>query len=110
MSSDLEEIALKIKKFRDERDWKQFHDSKNLAISLTVEASELLETFLWKNHDDVDTESVKNELADVFYNAILIADNFGFNIKEIVLEKLSSNELKYPIDKSKGSNKKYDRL
>lgn len=110
MKSDLNEIISEIKKFRDDRDWKQFHDSKNLAISLNIEASELLEAFLWKNSEEANKESVKDELADVFYNAFLLADNFGFDVKDIILNKLKINELKYPVDKSKGSNKKYNDL
>jgi NTP pyrophosphatase (non-canonical NTP hydrolase) len=110
MKSELELIISEIRKFRDDRDWQQFHDSKNLAISLNVEASELLEAFLWKNSEDANIEMVRDELADVFYNAFLLADNFGFDVKEIVLNKLKNNALKYPVDKSKGSNKKYDEL
>ena len=110
MKSEIEEVIDKIKKFRNDRDWQQFHDSKNLAISLSVEASELLETFLWKNDTEEDTNKVKQELSDVFYNAFLLADNYGFNVKEMISEKLRINALKYPIDKSKGSNKKYNEL
>jgi NTP pyrophosphatase (non-canonical NTP hydrolase) len=110
MKSDILEIIKEIKKFRDDRDWGQFHDAKNLAISLNVESSELLEVFLWKNPDEANAEKVKQELADVFYNAFLLADTYGFDVKEIVLDKIKKNELKYPIDKSKGSNKKYNEL
>ena len=110
MKSDIEQIISKIKNFRNERDWEQFHDSKNLAICLNLESAELLENYLWKKSEDADIEKVKNELADVFYVAFLLADNYSFNVKEIVFDKLKSNELKYPIDKSKGSNKKYNEL
>jgi len=110
MNSELEEIISEIRKFRDDRDWRQFHDSKNLAISLNIEASELLEVFLWKIPEDANIEHVRDELADVFYNAFLLADNFGFNVKEIIQNKLKNNALKYPVDKSKGSYKKYDEL
>jgi NTP pyrophosphatase (non-canonical NTP hydrolase) len=110
MKSEIIEIIETIKKFRNERDWEQFHDAKNLAICLNLETAELLENFLWINAEDANVEKVKYELADVFYAAFLLADKFGFNVKEIILEKLKSNELKYPINKSKGSNKKYDEL
>jgi NTP pyrophosphatase (non-canonical NTP hydrolase) len=110
MKSDFFEITNAIKKFRDERDWQQFHDAKNLAICLNIEAAELLEVFLWKNVEEVNIEHVKNELADVFYAAFLLADNYGFDVTGIILDKLKNNELKYPIDKSKGSNKKYTEL
>lgn len=107
MKSEIGEIIKLIKQFRDDRDWEKFHDAKNLAICLNIESSELLEIFLWKNAEDADIEKVKNELADVFYSAFLLADKYGFDIKEIILDKLKNNELKYPIGKSKGSNKKY---
>ena len=110
MKSEITEIVELIKKFRDDRDWAQFHDAKNLAICLNLESSELLENFLWKEPEDADIEKVKNELADVFYVAFLLADKYGFNIKQIVVEKLKSNELKYPISKSKGSSKKYNEF
>ncbi len=110
MNSEIIEIINEIKSFRDKRNWEQFHDAKNLAICLSVESSELLEVFLWKKAEDVDTEKIKNELADVFYSAFLLADKYGFDVKKIIFDKLKSNEIKYPVDKSKGSNKKYDEL
>jgi NTP pyrophosphatase (non-canonical NTP hydrolase) len=110
MKSDIVEITSEIRRFRDERDWQQFHDPKNLAISLNIESSELLELFLWKNASEADVEKVKNELADVFYSAFLLADTYGFDVKEIIHQKIKDNELKYPINKSKGSNKKYTEL
>ena len=110
MKSEISEIIETIKKFRDARDWEQFHDAKNLAICLNLETAELLENFLWKSAEDANVEKVKNELADVFYVAFLLADKYGFDVKEIILDKLKSNKLKYPIEKSKGSNKKYNEL
>ncbi|MFM9946673.1 MAG: nucleotide pyrophosphohydrolase [Saprospiraceae bacterium] len=110
MKSEIKDIIEKIKHFRDERDWEQFHDSKNLAISLSIESSELLEAFLWKSTKDADVEKIKSELADVFCNAFLLADFYKLDVKEIIIEKIKNNELKYPIEKSKGSNKKYDEF
>lgn len=110
MKSDIQDIIEHIKKFRDERDWKQFHDAKNLAICLNIESSELLQLFLWKNSEEANLEKIKEELADVFYSAFLIADLYSLDVKDIVKEKLEKNAIKYPIDKSKGSNKKYDDL
>ena len=110
MKSETKEIIEAIRKFRDERDWEQFHDAKNLAICLNLESAELLENFLWKNADEANIEKIRNELADVFYAAFLLADKYGFNVKEIILAKLKSNEIKYPIELSKGTNKKYDEL
>ena len=110
MKSEIEEIIEGIRRFRNDRDWQQFHDGKNLAISLSIEASELLEIFLWKKDTEADLNKVKHELADVLYNAFLLSDLYGFNVKEIISEKLKINELKYPIDKSKGSNQKYNEF
>lgn len=108
MKSDIDQIVADIKRFRDERDWEKFHDAKNLAICLNIESSELLELFLWKDANEVDPEKIKRELADVFYSAFLLSDKYGFDIIEIVAEKLKENNEKYPVDKFKGSNKKYN--
>lgn len=108
--SEIESIIGEIKKFRDERDWAKFHDPKNLAICLNVEAAELLEVFLWKDNDEINPEKLREELADVFYSAFLLADGFQLDVGEIVREKLKKNAKKYPISKSKGSKKKYDEL
>jgi NTP pyrophosphatase (non-canonical NTP hydrolase) len=96
--------------FRNERDWEQFHNSKDLAIALNIESGELLETFLWKGSEDANEEKVKEELADVFAYAYLIAEKYKFNVEEIVLEKIQKNSEKYPVEKAKGSAKKYDEL
>lgn len=108
--SDIQEIIQQIIKFRDERDWEQFHDARNLAMCLNVEASELLEVFLWKNPEEAKIEKIEEELADVFYAAFLLAEKYGFDVKEIVTKKLMKNAEKYPIEKALGSNKKYDEL
>lgn len=110
MKSEIQDIIERIKQFHDDRDWQQFHDAKNLAICLSVESSELLQNFLWKQTDDVNVENIKEELADVFYSAFLIADLYGFDIKDIIFEKLQKNAIKYPVEKTKGSNKKYNEL
>jgi len=107
---DTDEIIQKLLEFRNERDWEQFHNPKDLALAISIEASELNELFLWKSSEDANKEKVKEELADIFSFAFLLAEKYNFNIKEIVLEKIRLNALKYPIDKSKGSAKKYDEL
>jgi len=107
---DIEEIIEALKKFRDERDWEQFHNPKDLAIAVSIEANELLELFLWKNAEDANREKVKDEIADVFAFAFLLADKYEFDPKEIVLEKIKKNAEKYTIDKSKGTAKKYNEL
>jgi NTP pyrophosphatase (non-canonical NTP hydrolase) len=96
--------------FRDARDWKQFHNAKDLALALSIEASELNELFLWKGSEEADVEKLKEELADVFSFAILLAEKYGLDIEQIIAEKLAKNKLKYPVDKSKGSAAKYTEL
>jgi NTP pyrophosphatase (non-canonical NTP hydrolase) len=106
----MEEIIKTLIQFRNERDWAQFHNPKDLAIAINIEASELLEQFLWKHYDEADKEKVKEELADVFAFAFLLADKYDFDVKEIILEKIKKNGEKYPINKSKGTAKKYNEL
>ena len=108
--SDIKEITKKLLDFRDERDWEQFHNPKDLALEINIEAGELLELFLWKNHEEADSEKVKEELADVLAFAFLLADKYDFDIKEIMLDKIKQNGEKYPVDKAKGTAKKYDEL
>lgn len=108
--SDTQEIIQALLNFRNERDWEQFHNTKDLALAINVEAGELLELFLWKKAEEANTEKVKEELADVFAFAFLLADKYGFDVKEIVLNKIKQNGEKYPVDKAKGTAKKYDEL
>jgi NTP pyrophosphatase (non-canonical NTP hydrolase) len=108
--SEFEEIINELIKFRNERDWEQFHNSKDLAIALTVEAGELLELFLWKQPEEANIDKIKEELADVLAFAFLLANKHQLNVKQIILDKIKRNEMKYPIDKSKGNAKKYDEL
>jgi len=110
MSSDITEIIEALRKFRNERDWEQFHNPKDLAIATSIEANELMELFLWKNSDEADVNKINEELADVFSFAFLIADKYNFDVKQIILNKIAKNEEKYPIEKSKGTAKKYDEL
>jgi NTP pyrophosphatase (non-canonical NTP hydrolase) len=105
-----EEIIEALLKFRNERDWEQFHNPKDLALAINVEAGELLELFLWKNADEANTEKVKEELADIFSFAFLLADKYQFNVKDIVLDKIQKNAEKYPVEKAKGTAKKYNEL
>jgi NTP pyrophosphatase (non-canonical NTP hydrolase) len=108
--SDLEELRQTIVKFTQERDWDQFHNGKDLALALSIEAAELNEAFLWKDASQVNVEKVKEELADIFNYAILIADKYNLDVKQIVLDKLRRNAEKYPVDKAYGSAKKYNEL
>ena len=100
-------------KFRDARQWKQFHNTKDLALALSIEAAELNELFLWKPIEEcekVDRERLKEELADVFAYSLLLAGKHDLDVKEIVLEKIRKNNEKYPVDRSKGSARKYNEL
>ena len=108
--SEIKNITKKLIAFRDERDWAQFHNPKDLVVALNIEAGELLELFLWKKHEEADNEKVKEELADVFAYAFLLADKYDLNVEEIVLNKIKLNAEKYPVEKAKGTAKKYDEL
>ena len=103
----------RINQFRDERDWRKFHNEKDLAISISLEASELLELFQWKKSEEVVEKSlqeIREELADVFIYSFMMADNLNLDVEEIIKSKLDLNEQKYPVEKSRGSNKKYNEL
>ncbi len=108
--TDLQQLTATLLKFRNERDWEQFHNPKDLALAISIEAGELLELFLWKKAEDANREKVKEELADILSFSLLLADKYGFDVKEIVLEKIRKNAEKYPVEKAKGTAKKYDEL
>jgi NTP pyrophosphatase (non-canonical NTP hydrolase) len=98
----------RIIKFRDDRNWKQFHNPENLAKSISIESAELLECFQWNN--EYDKTDVVEELADVLIYSISMADILDVDIDDIINEKIKINNKKYPIDKSKGNSKKYGKL
>ena len=108
--TQIKKITEELRKFRDERDWAQFHNPKDLALALSIEASELLELFLWKTADQADADKVKEELADVFAYAFMLADKYGLDVAQIMQDKLAKNKLKYPVAKARGSAKKYNEL
>ena len=108
--SDIQEITDALVKFRNERDWEQFHNAKDLALAINVESGELLELFLWKHPEEANLDKIKEELADVFAFAFLLAQQQGLDVKEIVLQKITANADKYPVDKAKGTAKKYNEL
>lgn len=109
-NSDIELIMKEIVRFTEDRDWDQFHNGKDLALALSIEASELNEAFLWKKPEEVNIGKVKEELADIMNYAFLIAHKYDMDIKEIILNKLKRNGEKYPVNKAKGSAKKYNEL
>lgn len=108
--NDIKGIIQELIKFRNDRDWEQFHNPKDLALAISIEANELLELFLWKNSEEANVDKVKEELADVLAFAFLLAEKYKLDVEEIVLEKIKKNGEKYPVDKAKGTAKKYDEL
>lgn len=108
-----DETIKKVLKFRDDRDWKQFHSSKDFAISISLEVAELLEVFQWSGTDISNAgkqEKIREELADVVSYCILMADACGLDLDEIVQNKMQMNNQKYPMEKAKGRRDKYDKL
>lgn len=115
---DFGEIERRVRRFRDERDWKQFHKPKDVAVSVAIEAAELLEHFQWKTDDEAarylgeaaNLEAVASEMADVLILLVSAADVTGVDLFAATLAKIDANALKYPVAKSKGTAAKYDRL
>lgn len=108
-----QEVIDQVLKFRDERNWKQFHNPKDLAISLSLEAAELLEVFQWSGEDlwcEEKMDRIREELADVLNYCILMADACGLDLDEIVEEKVKKNKEKYPVEKAYGKKNKYTEL
>ncbi|MBR2554699.1 MAG: nucleotide pyrophosphohydrolase [Aeriscardovia sp.] len=102
-----------ILKFRDDRDWKQFHNPKDLAISISLESAELLEVFQWSGSDvsgENKKDKIKEELADVINYCVLMADACNLDIDQIVQDKIKKNNEKYPVEKAKGKSEKYSEL
>jgi NTP pyrophosphatase (non-canonical NTP hydrolase) len=111
--NDIKILIDELTKFRDARNWNQFHNTKDLALAISIEAAELNELFLWKTTEEselVDQNKLKEELADVLAFSLLLAGKHGFDVKEIVLEKIRKNGEKYPVEKSKGTARKYTEL
>ncbi len=115
-NSELSELAAKIIAFRDARDWKQFHNPKDLAAGLAIEASELQELFLWKSPEEIAKavskrkERFSEELADVAWFVLLLAHEMDIDIAQAITDKLAKNAAKYPVAKAKGRHTKYDKL
>lgn len=104
-----QETMDRIRKFKEDRDWDQFHSPANLAKSIVIEAAELLECFQW-SEEEYDLQHIKEELADVIVYSQNLLDKLGLDADEIVNQKMSQNEVKYPIEKAKGSAAKYNQL
>lgn len=116
VSSDIADLQERIRNFVDQRDWDQFHNPKDLAISLNLEAAEVLEHFQWKNADEMTQyvksrkEDIGEEIADVLYWVLLLSNKIDLDLTEAFEKKMQKNEAKYPIEKAKGSHKKYTEL
>ena len=114
--SSLEQLTQEVVRFRDARDWKQFHNPKDVALSLLLEAGEVLEIFQWKDAAGVAEaattrkDDLADELADVLCYTLLMAHDLGIDLSQALPAKLRKNALKYPVDKAKGSSSKYDEL
>jgi len=114
--ADIKNLTEKIIKFRDKRDWKQFHNPKDTALSLVLEAAEVLEHFQWKNDKEIAEHIKKNkdeiaeELADVLYWILLMSNDLKINIRKALVSKIKKNEENYPVEKSKGKHTKYTKL
>ncbi|MGS0971682.1 MAG: nucleotide pyrophosphohydrolase [Candidatus Izemoplasmataceae bacterium] len=105
----MDDIIKKLHEFRNERNWKQFHQPKNLAMSIMIEAAELLENYQWEGQNE-DVDNVKEELADIMSYCLLLCEEYKFDVKEIIAEKIEKNKVKYPIDKAYGKADKYNKL
>lgn len=117
MDDNLKDILERLLKFRKERDWEQFHRPKELAISIVLEAAELLEEFQWKTDKEIKKylnegglSNVKEEIADIAIYILLLSNDIGIDLLDAIREKLKKNEEKYPVEKAKGSAKKYNKL
>jgi len=114
--SDIQKLTKIITDFRDARDWKQFHNPKDMALSLVLEAAEVMEHFQWKNDEEIKKYIVTNrvdigeELADVLYWILLMSHDLNIDLKDALEKKMVISNKKYPVEKSKGSHKKYTEL
>ena len=108
--SEIKKLTAEIVSFIQERDWEQFHQPKDTALALSIEASELNEAFLWKREDEVDINKIKEELADVLIYSLDLARQYNLDVEQIIRTKIQKNREKYPVVKCKGSSKKYTEL
>ena len=114
--AEMGDLIRMVQEFRDKRNWKQFHNPKDLAISLTLEATEVLEHFQWKSKEEMETyvkshkAEIGEELADVLYWVFLMGSDLDIDLSQAFIEKLKKNDAKYPVDKASGNHKKYTEL
>lgn len=116
MSNGVKSLTRRIIDFRDARDWKQFHNPKDVSLSLVLEASEVMEHFQWKNKEEMDKyiidakEDISDEIADVLYWVLLLSHDLKIDPLKALDKKISKNEAKYPVEKAKGRHTKYNKL
>ncbi len=119
MDSDttIEDLKAHIKKFNADRDWDQFHNAKDLAIAISTEAAEVLEHFIYKSNDEVEAifkgnkkVEIEDEVADVFWAVLMLCEKYDIDLSDSLRKKMGKTAKKYPIEKAKGSNKKYNEL
>lgn len=115
MTNTLKQLLETVLQFRDERDWKQFHNPKDMALSLALEASEVLELFQWKNETEIDSDvrgskELGEELSDVLTWILLLAHDLNIDLEDAFQKKFEKNAVKYPVDKARGKKVKYDKL
>lgn len=116
MDKSAQELIEQIVNFRNERDWKQFHNPKDLALSLVLESTEVLEHFQWKNEEEMEKyvkdakSEISDELADVLYWVLLMGHDLDIDVFEALSKKMKENEKKYPVEKARGRHNKYDKL
>jgi NTP pyrophosphatase (non-canonical NTP hydrolase) len=112
MGKEIDDLQKAVIQFREKRDWKQFHKIKDLLLGLNIEVSELQELFLWKKEaeiKEIKKERIEDEIADIFIFLSYICDEYEIDLEKVVREKIQKNGRKYPVEKSKGSNKKYNK-
>lgn len=105
----MKDVIKTLIKFRDDRNWEQFHTPENLAKSIVLEAAELLENFQWNNHNE-DVDNIKDEIADIMTYCLFMCEHYKFDVKEIIIGKMEKNAKKYPVDKSYGKSDKYNKI
>lgn len=116
--TSVEDLKLKVKEFCEARDWDQFHNAKDLALALSIEAAELMEIFRWKNFEEVEAlfedekkrEDIEDEMADVLCFLVRLAQRYNINLSEAFYKKVGKTAIRYPVEKAKGSNKKYNEF
>lgn len=116
MSDSIDALTARIQSFVDAREWRQFHNPKDLAVAICAEAGELMQHFVWQQEDQIEErveakrDEIASEIADVGILLFELADNLGFRLGEVMEAKMAHNEVRYPVEKSRGNNRKYSEL